>query len=158
MLANAFLPLVLAAPLMFLVIINDLKRMRIPNWLSLATIAVFVLTVPLVQPMDETLARLAAAAIVFALGFAAFASGAVGGGDVKILSALMLLIPIEALPLFSLILSATLMGGAALVLGLRAVMRTPVEGWRFLETKKFPMGLSIGTAALALPAAATTML
>ncbi len=70
--------------------IGDIKTYRIPNAVSFALLALypfFVITAPYnVAP----LASLGVMAIVLALGFAVFSLRMVGGGDVKLLTALTL--------------------------------------------------------------------
>ena len=45
---TALLPLVAFGPILVLAGLSDLRRMRIPNWTSLAAVALFVLTAPVI--------------------------------------------------------------------------------------------------------------
>lgn len=147
-------PLLLIAPLLVAVAYSDLSRMRIPNALSLVALVVFGLTA-LLAPPDDLVARVAVAATVFALGFGAFCLRLFGGGDVKMLSALLLFVPLPTMPLFGFVFSASMLAGIAIVLGLRRIPAAHRLGWKSISgSTGFPMGLSIAMAGLIHPAAA----
>jgi len=96
------LPLILLSPLLVQVAWSDLRSMRIPNALSLATVALFVLAALIATPGD-LMGRCVMAGSVFAIGFAAFCLRIVGAGDVKFLAALILFVPVQLLPLFGIV-------------------------------------------------------
>lgn len=147
-------PLLMIAPLLVAVAYCDLSRMRIPNTLSIIAVAFFGLTA-LLAPPDDLVARIAVAATVFVLGFAAFCLRLFGGGDVKMLSALILFIPAPTMPIFGFVFSASMLTGIAIVLGLRRMPAAHQLGWKSISgSKGFPMGLSIAMAGLLHPAAA----
>lgn len=146
-------PLFCIAPLLVAAAWCDLRYMRIPNVLSLAAVAVFALAA-LVVPPDDLAARLTVAVSVFALGFVAFAFRLFGGGDVKLLSALMLFVPFAHLTLFANVFSASMLIGIALILGLRRVIPAAGIGWVSFQSNKFPMGISIALAGLSFPVVA----
>ncbi len=148
----ALLPLIVVAPLLLLTIWCDLKFLRIPNLLVGGAIVAALVVLPFVLTLPEILIRCAIAAGVFLAGFAAFSARLIGGGDVKMMAALMLFVPPDAAATFCLLLSAALLIGIAAVQGLRAVAFDPASGWGVLrERRRYPMGLSIGLAGLALP-------
>jgi prepilin peptidase CpaA len=154
---EALWPLVALAPILLFAGASDLRHMRIPNALSLAALALFALCATATPPAD-LLARLLTAGVVFALGFAAFCLRLFGGGDVKLLAALMLFVPTALLPLFGLIFSAALLAGIALLLALRRIPALNRVGWRSLARgNHFPMGISIALAGLALPPTAVLL-
>ncbi|NUB45299.1 hypothetical protein GEU84_012945 [Fertoebacter nigrum] len=76
-----------------------------------------------------------------------------GGGDVKGLSALMLFVPPQGLSLFLLALSAALFLGIGALALARWGFGLPTSPSAALRTKRFPMGVSIALAGLALPLA-----
>lgn len=145
------IPLLLLAPVMVAVAYADLRYLRIPNILGLAALALFVLTAPLLT-WGELGWRMTAAAIVFGVSFAMFALRLIGGGDVKIIAALMLFIPSQTHALFALNFSASLLLGIALILTLRAA---PIfQNTRFVSIKTengFPMGISIALSGILHP-------
>lgn len=145
------LPLLLAAPLFALMALGDLRRLRIPNLLVAGLAMVFAASAPFALTGSEAGFRLVAAGAVFALTFACFAAGLMAGGDVKALTVTMLFVPAGALSLFGLAFSASLLAGIALVLVLRRLAPGRPRGWHGLVPGGgYPMGLSIGSAALAL--------
>lgn len=151
---QSLLPLVLIAPLLVWGAWSDLRRMRIPNAVSLVCLAVFAVTAAIAPPEDLAL-RIAVAAAVFAAGFVTYLLGLFGGGDVKMLSALVLFIPVPTLALFAYVFSAAMIVGMALVLGLRRIPAAHRLGWKSISgSKGIPMGISIAMAGLVHPAAA----
>jgi prepilin peptidase CpaA len=66
--------------------ISDALRLRIPNNVPLALLALYPLYLVSSGDAMQGLPSLGVAAIVFALGFVFFARGWMGGGDVKLLS------------------------------------------------------------------------
>ena len=93
------------------------------------------------------------ALVVFGIGFAAFAARLVGGGDVKVLPAVMLFLPPAGLPQYFLGFGLCLLVGTALVLALRQSGLARGSGWQVVTASgRFPVGLAIGGAALAFVA------
>lgn len=145
------LPLILIAPLLILCAWSDLRRMRIPDWLSLLAVAIFALSLLVAIPPDIR-SRLIVAGVVFAAGFLAFVFRLFGGGDVKILSALMLFIPAPLLPLYGVLFAASIAAGILLILGLRALPAGWAPGWQSVARKgTLPLGVPIALSGLSLP-------
>jgi prepilin peptidase CpaA len=67
--------------------LNDLCVYRIPNWLVIAIVALYPVFVISTELQIDWLLALAGAAGAFAIGFALFSFGVMGGGDVKLISA-----------------------------------------------------------------------
>ncbi len=80
----AFLGLVLYAA------ISDARGFRIPNAVSLALIALFFLRLLFVSPQAGLKAHLLTAAIAFSILFAIYLAGLAGGGDAKLITAVLL--------------------------------------------------------------------
>ncbi|WP_413872611.1 prepilin peptidase [Albidovulum sp.] len=147
------LPLVMIAPLLAWGAWSDLRRMQIPNALSLAAVAVFAAAAA-VAPPDDLLPRVTIAAAVLGIGFASYLFGLFGGGDVKMLSALLLFVPVSTLSLFAYVFSASMLAGILIVLSLRRLPAAQGLGWKSISgSTGFPMGLSIAMAGIAHPAA-----
>ena len=145
------LPLLGLAPILLVVAYTDLRYMRIPNVLSVLAVLLFSLTA-LISPPDDLLVRVVAAGTVLALGFGAFCLGLFGGGDVKILSALMLFVPAHTLPLFGYVFSAAMLLGMMVLFGLRQIPITGNLSWKSMSGgSQFPMGISIAMAGLLHP-------
>lgn len=149
----SLVPLILISPILVAVAYCDLRFMRIPNVLSVLILAIFV-TASLIDPPDDLLARIAVAAAVFGLGFTGFCFRMLGGGDVKILSALMLFVPLASLVLFAYIFSAAMLVGIAAILTLRRLPLATDHGWKSISgSTRFPMGVSIALAGIVHPLA-----
>lgn len=141
-----YLPLLLAAPILAWSAWSDLRRLRIPNAASLALVGLFGAAMILDTPPDW-FARMAAAAMIFALGFLAFARGLIGAGDVKLLSALILLVPFAEIHLFCYLLAAMLLAGIGFMLAAKRLAGSLAEGWDSLRPdRRIPMGISIALA------------
>lgn len=82
-------------PLMLYTAWNDIKYLRIANWIPLTVLGVYVVTGLWGLPMERFLWGLAAGGIALVIGFIiyalidTFASGSLGAGDVKLLSVLV---------------------------------------------------------------------
>ena len=142
------LPLLLATPLLLWCAWTDFRFMRIRNSAVLVAVAIFVLTVPAVG-WGEAGLRLVAAGLVFAVGFALFAARLMGGGDVKMGSALVLFVPTGTYTLFALLFSLAMMLGIGAMLALRAIPALRRAGPVSLRAQgTFPMGIAFGLCGL----------
>lgn len=138
------LPLALAVPILVWIAWTDFRIMRIRNSAVLLAVAVFVLTAPFLG-LQEAGLRLLAGAAVFAVGLALFALRMVGGGDVKMAGALMLLVPSGTYALFGTVFSLALMVAILAVVSLRAIPALRRSGPVSLRARgTFPMGLAFG--------------
>lgn len=134
---------------------SDLLTMKIANWLVLLlTAAYFVLALLAGLPLEQIGTSVAAAAIVFAIAFAFFAFGWIGGGDAKLVSATTLWIGF-GLMLQYLVYAALLGGGLTLlILALRRYPLPPLLAgtpWidRLHDPKSgVPYGITLAIAAL----------
>lgn len=152
----SLIPLILTSPILVAVAYCDLRFMRIPNVLSLLILAIFVIS-SLVNPPVDLLARIFVAAAVFGLGFVAFCARILGGGDVKILAALTLLVPLHSLGIFAYIFSAAMLVGIAAILTLRRLPIAAGHSWKSISgSTRFPMGVSIALAGIVHPLATVT--
>ncbi|MGD9783078.1 MAG: prepilin peptidase [Hyphomicrobiaceae bacterium] len=133
----------------------DMLTMTIPNRVSLLLIGAFLVAVPAAGlGLEQFLDHLGAGLIVFAVGFAIFAAGLIGGGDVKLLAASALWFGLHDLPTY--LFTVTVLGGllAMVFLILRGYfpegsVRAP--GWvlRLQATETgVPYGIAIAGAAL----------
>jgi prepilin peptidase CpaA len=102
--------------LLLTAVLTDIRWLRIPNLIPLLLVGLFVvvaaLSVLTARPVDWP-SHLLAGGIVFAAGIGLFAWGKIGGGDVKLLTAVALWHGLGLLP--GLLLWTALLGG---VLGL----------------------------------------
>lgn len=135
--------------LLLAVIYFDLRFMLLPNMLAALFVVVFALGVSWTLPWDILTWRVAIAVGFLVLGIAVYAAGVVGGGDVKVLSALMLFIPQSDLLGFFMALCLCTVAGILGLLGLRRALRGRGVTWRGLQDNgRYPFGISIGLAGL----------
>lgn len=122
--------------------VSDAQRRIIPNWL---TICIAVLAIPYwigigLVPWPGIALQVGLAVAVFAVFATLFAFGMMGGGDVKLLAALALWLPLPRL--VELIVIMSIAGG---VLTLAMVVRHRLQ--RRLGQPEIPYGLAIVAAA-----------
>lgn len=150
------------APLMLLAAYTDLKYLKLPNWMALAALALFVvIAAGDILLNDETGMswgifgwRLLYAAIVLAAGFLLFSLGVVGGGDVKLLAALVPFIAIIDLDVVLLIYAASALIGVLVVWLLSRSgigRRTGWATWASVNERgrlNFPWGVALASTML----------
>jgi len=123
---------------------QDLRHLRIPNWIPLALVALFALRMVLVGGVP-ILPHLIAAAAVLGTGVLLFGLGLLGAGDGKLLAAVALWTPPEHMVAL-LLLMAMLGGVLALVLmlcrGFGRDRQSP------LRSAPVPYGVAIAAAGL----------
>lgn len=147
----ALIPLLLLSPILVAVAYNDLRYMRIPNTLVGIAIALFLLTTPLIG-WHEAGYRLIAGLLVFGIGWITFALRWFGGGDVKMLAALVLFVPSQTYSVFAWNFSMSMLVGISLILLLRRMPGNANLGCLGISSVgKFPMGISIAGAGLIHP-------
>lgn len=153
MIAALVVTLVFAVPLI-LAGYTDFWSMKIPNKVSLAMAAGFIVTLPLTwQGLPVFGEHLMMGTIFFLAGFAMFAFGWLGGGDAKLMAAISLWFGWgDALPF---ILATTLFGaalGILLMFGGQIApvrLRTSAFGMRLFQGgKDMPYGLALAAGAL----------
>lgn len=132
----------------------DMLTMTIPNRISLALVAAFVLTALFAGlPFDTVASHLAAGTLMLVAGIGMFAMGWVGGGDAKLLAsaALWLGLP-QLLPL--LLLTGVIGSGLLLLIVVYRrypAAALPLPGWALRLHRSetgLPYGLAIGAAGL----------
>lgn len=147
------LTIVFAAPLL-VACYTDYTEMKIPNWVSLAMIAGFFLTLPITWTGLSGLGdHLLLFFIFFALGFATFAFGWLGGGDAKLMAAIALWLDTGVIMDFVLFTALT---GAALGLFIMisrrfmpvSIMTAPVVSKLYQGGKDMPYALALAAGAL----------
>lgn len=147
--AAAWLAFAVGAPLAALGGIWDMRRLRIPNWLNAALALAFLPIGLLSLPLDLFGYRVAGALLVLFLGLLLFASGRMGGGDVKMLAAGALYVPGPQAPAMLMLLSAALLIGVAFIYMMRYALGSGERSWLGLNRgARFPMGVSIGAALI----------
>jgi len=140
-----------ALPLCLYAAWSDLRTMTIPNWVSIAFFAVFVVLGLIFLPWSDLGWRVLVGFGVLVVGFVLNAIGIIGGGDVKMLSGFAPYIAMTDYRAYLTILAVSLL--VTLVLH-RVAMRIPAirsatPDWKSWQAGRyFPMGISIATAGL----------
>ena len=155
--------LAVAVGILVIVAYEDVRTRRIPNALSLSIAALGLARIALAAEVLDASYTLAAAIIIFAITFALFQRGAIGGGDAKILTAAALLIGYRELLSFLFLMSLC---GGALALAILAAERLDLSLGRFRrgahvsstgqseggrsapEASTVPYGLAVATAGV----------
>lgn len=129
---TAFLVLTLFPSLVILAGVNDLLTMRIPNWISLALFAGFVVMATMGGlGLEEGAMHLLTGGLVLAAGFLLFARGILGGGDAKLMAICALWLGWPQTLQF-LLITGVVGGGLALA---------------FLAARKYPLPASLAAQA-----------
>lgn len=144
-------PLLALAPLLVAVALSDLRTLRIPNSYCLAAIALFAASAVAGLAPDYAF-RIAVAAAVLILGFAAYCLKLFGGGDVKFMAALLLFVPVDSLQLYALVFSVAMLAGIAAFLSLKRLPAAAALNWRSMAPgRQLPMGVPIALSGLLHP-------
>lgn len=139
--------------------ISDIRRLQIPNSVSLGIFMLFFFNYWLQTPPESLIPHAVAGGSAFVLTFGLYLAGAMGAGDVKLISALMFWGGVKDGPAFLIIM--TLIGGlmAAMLLSLRKTMAVWPSVHRFIPSRRlkawasrglFPYGIAICIAGLIL--------
>ncbi|HEY8964722.1 MAG TPA: prepilin peptidase [Alphaproteobacteria bacterium] len=126
--------------------ISDLHSMRIPNWISLALLALFAIAIPFgVFPnLAGNLIVFGAAVVI--LG-ALYLTGVAGGGDVKLLAVLALWVGTSGIIPFLLVMS--FMGGVMAAVGLVLVKNESLKKHAFKWTDSWLARIARGEKVVA---------
>lgn len=134
---------------------SDLITMTISNKLSIALVAGFyAVAVLLGIPASAIAIHSATAFVVLAVSFSMFAAGWIGGGDAKLVAAIVLWLGFDQLPSF--LILASIFGGV-LTLSLLMARRIALpgfllgQGWAqrlHAPTTGIPYGIALAAAAL----------
>lgn len=141
---------------------TDINRLKIPNWLNLSLVALFVPAAALSGlPLAMIGGHLVIAALTFLVSFGLFGFNVLGGGDAKMIPAVMLWMgPTAALPF---LLNMGLIGGLlalALLMARQAIPSVFVPGAiraPFENGAGVPYGVAIAAGAI-LAASETPLL
>ena len=153
MLLTFIIVMIFAAP-MLLAAFKDATTMTIPNWISLAMIAGFVIVQPFVfQGWSNLGTHFLVGLTFFAAGFAMFAFGWLGGGDAKLMAATALWWEWSDSVMY---ISYTTLTGAALGLLLlfgrkflpASILTSETPLAKLKEEKNMPYGIALAAGAL----------
>ena len=130
---------------------SDLAHMRLPNVLTLLVIALYLVIMPFLLPLDEFGIRIGVGLCALVLGFVLSVSGLIGAGDAKFGAAGILFVHPFDVTFFLQLLGMTALAGVTAHRLFRSIpaLRRAGAGWQsWEETNNFPFGLSIAAALL----------
>ena len=143
---HELLAALLVTPVLAATAWSDLRRMIIPNRLSIIGLALFAASLPLLG-MQSWLMHLGIGTIAFVICVGLFAAGWFGGGDAKILPVTMLFVPTALMPLYLYSFAASMLIGMVSIWAVRQRFAAPDAQWVSLQKgAAFPMGISIAAA------------
>jgi prepilin peptidase CpaA len=149
---------VVAIAILAAIALADVRTRRIPNALSIVVAALGLVRILLLHDLAATGYTLAAAAVIFGISFLLFWRGVIGGGDAKLVAAMVLLIGYHDLLGFLLLMS--LCGGVvALAILAQDKLRprlgclqrstvTPSSADRGADPPNVPYGVAIAAAGI----------
>ena len=126
----------------------ELRTGRIPNWLTLLPVALFVVVIAMADDRVAMLYQLALAAGVFVIGLLIFASGAIGAGAVKLIAGLSLFIPLNKAFYTLLIFFAVFFVGAFFFVQIRKRFGSEESSWYVMAKAVIPRSFPICIAGL----------
>jgi len=133
------LPLVIDSVLLAVVALAaalDLRTRRIPNWLTVSAFAL-ALVLRAIMGVDPFLGGLTAAGVAFLLCLPVFALGGLGGGDVKLLTAVGAFLGMDRL--WGALAATAIAGGVFALVTVIRRRRLKETAWNFyMISKKLP--------------------
>lgn len=144
-----FLPF--ALPICLFAAYSDLSRMRLPNVMVLALVAVYVVIGFVALPLDQYLWGYVHLALMYVVGIVAFAYLGVGAGDGKFAAAMSMFIPVVDLTIVLTLFCVFLLVAFATHRTFRAIpaVRRMTPDWASWSHAKFPMGLALSGTFIA---------
>ena len=136
------------AALLVVAALLDCRTGRIPNWLAMVGVGLFVVKLALFPESVAIWPQLALAVGVLVGGFGLFAAGAFGAGAVKLAFVTALFVPVDmALWLLGVLVAAII---ASLVLfgTLRALFGGEDSGWSVLRRRVIPLAVPIAMTGI----------
>lgn len=138
--------------LLLLAAISDARTYRIPNWISLALVALFIVAVAISgQPIMSFWPHLAVGVGVFAVGYGLYALTGMGAGDAKLGAAAAMWAGFSGLYVWAFALAfAMSLLAFALILARRTLPAGETPRPKVLQKgAPVPLGVAIGLASIA---------
>jgi len=126
----------------------ELRTGRIPNWLTLLIVALFVVVVVLADDRAALIWQVALAAGVFAAGLVMFAIGGMGAGAVKLSAALALFIPLDQAFYTLLVFLGVFFVFAFLIVQIRKLFGSDDSRWHVMANGVIPLSFPIAVAGI----------
>lgn len=127
----------------------EMRTGRIPNWLTLLPVALFVVFALVIPDRSALWWQIGLAAGVFALGLVLFAVAGFGAGAVKLMGGVALFIPVGKALVALGVFVATMFVSAFVIVQLRKAFGSEDSKWVVMAKAILPMSVPICTAGLA---------
>lgn len=137
------------AAILIAAMLIELRTARIPNWLTLLPLFIFVDVLFFAEDRTPLYWQMGFAALVFVVGIVLFIFAGFGAGAVKLMSGLALFIPLEKGGYTLLIFFVAFFVVSFLIVQIRKVFASPDSKWPVLARPIIPTSLPIGIAGLA---------
>ena len=133
----------LTTPLCIWAAWSDLKFMKIPNILSVLLALVFIVSGVFLLPFDDYLWRILIGLTAFFVGFLIYLGGVIGGGDIKLIAAMLPFVAPADMLAFAFLISVLSLAGVAAHRLIGKLGLAP-NGWlSWQDGKKFPFGFTL---------------
>ncbi|MDO6590692.1 MULTISPECIES: A24 family peptidase [Rhodobacterales] len=142
-----YIPYAMAAVLILALCI-DIRTARMPNWLTLLPVVLFIVQIATSGDPSAYGWQLAQGAIVFVLGIGLFAVGGMGAGAVKLLAGTALLIPTSNAWIAVVGFLGAVFVLFPIIIWTRKAIGSEDSKWAVLARQILPMSLPIAAAGL----------
>ena len=136
------------AAVLIVAMLIELRTGRIPNWLTLVPVGIFIAVLALADDRSALLFQLGLAVALFVLGIVLFSVGAIGAGAVKLLAATTLFIPLGVAFYTFLVFLAVFFVSAFVFVQLRKLFGSEDSRWHVMAKAVIPLSFPICVAGL----------
>lgn len=127
----------------------EIRTGRIPNWLTLLPLALFVIVVALAQERTPLYWQIGLAAGVFAFGLFMFSIGGMGAGAAKLMAGTALFIPASDALSTLFVFCGVFLVSTLVFIQARKMFGTENSAWHLMAHNVLPLSFSIGVAGIA---------
>ena len=142
-----YIPYAMAAVLIVALMI-DLRTARMPNWLTLLPVVLFIVQLATAPEPSVYGWQLLQGGLVFLAGIALFAAGGIGAGAVKLMAGTALIVPTSQGTVAVLGFLGSVFVLFPLVIMFRKAVGSEDSQWAVLARQILPMSLPIAVAGL----------
>jgi prepilin peptidase CpaA len=137
------------AALLIVAMAIEFRTGRIPNWLTLLPLALFVLVLILADDRAALYWQLLIAACAFGLGILLFIVGGMGAGAVKLLAGTVLFVPYNNAFYALLVFLVVFFVSSLFFVQIRKAFGSDDSKWHLMAKPVIPLSFSVGVAGLA---------
>jgi prepilin peptidase CpaA len=137
------------AAILIVAVALEVKTGRIPNWLTLLPIVVFIAVLGLSDDRSALYWQIGLAAGVFAVGLLLFMFAGFGAGAVKLMAGTALFVPFAKGGYALLVFIVVLFVGSLVIVFLRRAFGSESSSWYVMSKPVSPMSIPIACAGIA---------